>query len=461
MSRRASYAVHGCLGFACFPPVYFSFRSCGRPIFETTAIAWWCWRGKPEALAKILIHSINYLPELTGIGKFTGEMGTWLTARGHAVRVVTTPPYYPEWRVPPAYRKRWYARETIDGADVIRCPFWVPARLSSWKRVVHLASFSASALPMLLWQALVWRPDVVFVVKPPAFSLPGGWMAAAFGGARAWLHVQDFEVDAAFEMGLLKGGLLRRAVLGLEAWWMRRYDFASSISERMLDKLRAKGIPESESALFPNWADIEHIAPLDRPSTFRAELGLPAGSVVALYAGNMGDKQGLEVMVDAARRLAGERAIRFVLAGEGAARARLEAEARGLAQRHVPAAAAARPAQRAAEPRRPPSAAPARRCRRSGDALQARRHAGLGPAGGGGRPSRHPGRRRREPARASWCRPTTAPPWPGRSPSWRRRRAAAPPSGAPRGRGRLPNGTATRSSRGSSKSCWKSSDFAG
>lgn len=294
-------------------------------------IALWSSRARPELSVKILIHSINYLPELTGIGKFTGEMGSWLAARGHGVRVVTTPPYYPEWRIPSRYRKRWYGRERIAGADVIRCPFWVPAQPSSWKRVVHLASFSASAFPALLWQAMVWRPDIVFVVKPPAFSLPGGLLAAVLGGAKSWLHVQDFEVDAAFEMGLLKGGVLRRAVLDLESWFMRRYDFASSISERMLEKLRAKGVPADISTLFPNWADIEHVCPLDRPSTYRAALGIPAGSLVALYSGNMGDKQGLEVLVDVARGLGDDRTIRLVLAGDGAARARLEAEARGLA----------------------------------------------------------------------------------------------------------------------------------
>jgi colanic acid biosynthesis glycosyl transferase WcaI len=282
------------------------------------------------APVKILIHSINYLPELTGIGKFTGEMGTWLAARGHQVRVVTTPPYYPEWRIPPGYRKCWYARETIHGADVIRCPFWVPRRLSAARRVVHLASFSLSALPVLLFQALVFRPDVVFVVKPPAFSLPGGWLAGILGGARSWLHVQDFEVDAAFEMKMISGGWLRKLVLGLESWWMRRYRVASTISECMLEKLLAKGVAPDRAVLFPNWADTDSIVPLDHASPLRAELGLKPGTVVALYAGNMGDKQGLEIIVDAARRVADLGIIHFVLSGEGAARAGLEAAAQGL-----------------------------------------------------------------------------------------------------------------------------------
>ncbi|MBT6187030.1 MAG: colanic acid biosynthesis glycosyltransferase WcaI, partial [Rhodospirillales bacterium] len=94
---------------------------------------------------KILFHTINYIPELTGIGKFSGEMGSWFAEQGHDVRVVTTPPYYPEWKIRAGYRKYWYAREMIKGAKVIRCPFWVPEHPTGLKRILHLASFSLSA----------------------------------------------------------------------------------------------------------------------------------------------------------------------------------------------------------------------------------------------------------------------------------------------------------------------------
>ena len=45
---------------------------------------------------RILIHGVNYFPELAGIGKYSGEMAAWLAARGHELRVVAAPPYYPE-----------------------------------------------------------------------------------------------------------------------------------------------------------------------------------------------------------------------------------------------------------------------------------------------------------------------------------------------------------------------------
>ena len=57
---------------------------------------------------KILLYCLNYSPELTGIGKYTGEQARWFAARGHQVRVVTAPPYYPAWRVGTGYRA-WQA----------------------------------------------------------------------------------------------------------------------------------------------------------------------------------------------------------------------------------------------------------------------------------------------------------------------------------------------------------------
>ena len=71
---------------------------------------------------KLLVYGINFAPELTGIGKYTGEMVAWLAARGHEVRVVTAPPYYPDWAVWPGYKGARYAREEWHGATVFRAP---------------------------------------------------------------------------------------------------------------------------------------------------------------------------------------------------------------------------------------------------------------------------------------------------------------------------------------------------
>ena len=278
---------------------------------------------------KILLYGINFAPELTGIGKYTGEMAAWLVKAGHEVRVVTAPPYYPDWRVAEGYGARRYAHEMWEGARVWRSPLWVPKRPSGAKRLLHLASFAAFSLPVMFRQ-LLWRPDVVWVVEPPLACAPAALCVARLARARAWLHIQDYEVDAAFALGLLKGRFAKRIVTTLERWLMRRFDQVSTISDSMLKHAQDKGVEPERLVHCPNWIDLGHIFPLAEPSSYRAELNIPNSSVVALYSGNMGNKQGLEILADAARLLADEPNLTFVFCGNGAGRQDLEAQTKGL-----------------------------------------------------------------------------------------------------------------------------------
>lgn len=279
---------------------------------------------------KLLIYGLNYAPEPVGIGKYSGEMGVWLAARGHQVRVLCAPPYYPAWKVAHGDRFR-YRRETLDGVDVWRCPLWVPRRPSGGKRLLHLISWALSSLPLALWQAVRWRPDLVLAVEPTFFAAPAAASVAKLSHAKAWLHVQDLEVDAAFDMGILPGGGLRRMAGAIEGWFMRRFDRVSTISAAMRGRLAAKGVPETRLILFPNWVDTDDIRPLERPSLLRAEMSLDTARIVALYAGNLGEKQGLHILLDAARALKERDDMVFVICGDGPPRRDLIERARDLA----------------------------------------------------------------------------------------------------------------------------------
>ncbi len=278
---------------------------------------------------KLLIYGINFAPELTGIGKYTGEMAQWLAQAGHEVRVITAPPYYPEWQVHEGHSAGRYRSESWHGVRVLRTPLWVPSQPGGLKRLLHLASFALASLPALVAQWR-WKPDVVWVVEPPLMCAPAALAFATLRGAGSWLHIQDYEVDAAFDLGLIQGRTLRRWVQGAERWLMCRFERVSTISGRMVDRAIDKGVAPERVVHLPNWVDIGGIAPLDAPSPYRAELGLPPDAVVALYSGNMGNKQGLEVLAEAARRLRDEPRIRFVLGGSGSGRAALQARCAGL-----------------------------------------------------------------------------------------------------------------------------------
>ncbi len=278
---------------------------------------------------RILIVGINYAPELTGIGKYSSEMAEYLVAAGHEVRIVTAPPYYPEWRVDDGYVAWHYSKEQRKGVSIWRCPIWVPARPSGLKRLLHLASFALSSMPIMVRQ-IFWRPNVILVIEPPLFCAPLAWLCAKLSGAKAWLHVQDFEIDAAFDMGILRAPWLHRIVAIAESWLMRRFNKVSTISDNMLERLLIKGVAPERSLLLPNWVDAREIFPLPKASSYRAELGIEDNKCVVLYSGNMGEKQGLEILLEAARSLLAESRLLFVLCGAGAARERLMQMGAGL-----------------------------------------------------------------------------------------------------------------------------------
>jgi colanic acid biosynthesis glycosyl transferase WcaI len=278
---------------------------------------------------KILVCSTNFAPEPTGIGKYSGEMAAWLAACGHEVRAVAAPPYYPQWRVSQDYRWPPYRREQWNGVDVWRAPLWVPAQPSGVRRVLHLLSFAVMSFPIMLRQVF-WGPDVVITVAPALVCAPAALLTARLCGAEAWLHIQDFEVDVAFQMGLLKGSLLQRLILRMERSLLHRFDTVSSISVRMVERLLLKGVSQRRIRYFPNWVDISHVKPTLSSAAYRARLGIAADAVVVLFSGTLGGKQGLMAIPAVATLLAARNDIVFVVCGDGMVKPELEAASAGL-----------------------------------------------------------------------------------------------------------------------------------
>lgn len=284
---------------------------------------------------RLTLYGINFAPELTGIGKYSGEMAEWLAGRGHEISVVTAPPYYPQWSVLEGYSGRRYASESWGPGgrvNVLRAPLWVPHRVTGKTRLLHLLSFAVGSAPALLWSLVRRRPDLLFVVAPTLMAVPVGLLAAGLLRVPVWLHVQDFEVDAMFDMGVVRAsGRVSRWAFAFERFLLRRFDRVSSISVKMCERLVAKGVAAERVVMFPNWVDVSAIHPLQGANRYREQFGLEAGDTLVLYSGNLGEKQGLEVLLDAAERLVHRSDLTFVIAGDGAARARLQARAATLA----------------------------------------------------------------------------------------------------------------------------------
>lgn len=274
-------------------------------------------------MARILIVGINYRPETTGIAPYTSDLAEYLAASGHRVTVLTGFAHYPAWRVEPGER-RMRAVESCNGVRVLRRRHYVPRAQSAIRRAVYEATFlvhGALSRPE--------RPDVVFGVIP---SLSGGLLARYFAArARApyGLIFQDLMAPAARQSGIGGGANVAGATATLERWATSKARAVAIASENFRSYLHDIGVDERRIIELPNWSHLG--APTaDREAT-RVRLGWPADWAVVLHAGNMGLKQGLDQVVEGARRAdALALPVMFVLMGEGSQRAALEAQARRI-----------------------------------------------------------------------------------------------------------------------------------
>ncbi|EEX13510.1 putative colanic acid biosynthesis glycosyl transferase WcaI [Citreicella sp. SE45] len=273
---------------------------------------------------RLLIVCINYAPEIISTGVYATGLAEFMADEGCEVDVVTALPYYPAWKVFDGWGPLWTSRTCERGIRIVHCPIYVPQNPTGLRRILHYISFALSAAPSLLWKGLTRRHDVVVMIVPSLIAAPAAWASARLGGGKAWLHIQDYEVEAAFATGLLKedsrAGRLAKA---FERWILHRFDKVSSISDPMLAKLGEKGLPKERIYEMRNWANLEKVRPMEGVSPLKEELGITT-PYVALYSGNIANKQGLEVLPAMARHLSHRDDLTIAICGDGPMRRALE-----------------------------------------------------------------------------------------------------------------------------------------
>jgi colanic acid biosynthesis glycosyl transferase WcaI len=271
---------------------------------------------------RLLLVSTNYAPEHSGIGPYSTQTAEHLADEGHEVHVLAGMPHYPAWRVDPAYRGVWRRTEQRGGVTVHRRRHTVPARQSGLRRAVYEASFLAHA------GATAPRGpfDLVLSQMP---GLAGGLIGsriAARGGVPHVVVVQDLMGAGAAQSGIAGGRRVAGLAGGVESRVLRSATLVGVVHETFRERVAAMGVPEQRIRVVPNWSHVA--APTaDREAT-RARLGWRADETVLLHSGNMGLKQGLDVLVDTARLAT--RSVRVVLLGDGNQRAALEQAGQGL-----------------------------------------------------------------------------------------------------------------------------------
>lgn len=277
---------------------------------------------------RIAMLGINYRPEETGIAVYNTGRCEYLAGRGHDVTMYTGFPYYPWWRVPDAYRGRLVAHDTQNGVRIARSWLYVPSRVTTLRRMLHEASFVASATLRALGGR---RPDLLISVSPPLGLALASVLLKRRWGVPYVFHVPDLQPDAALDLGMLRGGRLARALYRVERLAYDHAALVSTLTPAMRARILSKGIPGEKVALFSDWAEPALFdLPLARaPRAVRQTLGLDDRFLV-VHAGNMGVKQGLDVVLKSAEGARAHPDVAWVLVGDGARRPALEREAATL-----------------------------------------------------------------------------------------------------------------------------------
>lgn len=275
---------------------------------------------------RILMLGINYSPEKTGIAPYTTGLARHLSKK-HEVTVLTGVPHYPDWRVDASY-KGWRYEETDGRVRVIRLSHFVPRAPSPVGRALYELTWAIRALIA----GLKVPTDLVIAVVPALLSAPVARVIATAHRARVGIFVQDIVSAAAAQSGYPGGAALQRATALVERAGLRYADGVTTIHPRLANELSRIGRTRAKPTVIYNWSHVT-VDSIDTGTQLRTRLGCGGDEILALHSGNMGTKQNLEVLVDAARIAEDRNAkVRFILAGEGSERRRLERYANDCTQ---------------------------------------------------------------------------------------------------------------------------------
>jgi colanic acid biosynthesis glycosyl transferase WcaI len=234
--------------------------------------------------------------------------------------MLTTFSYYPQWKKRPEDRGRLRRVENIHGVRVVRVWHYVPAGVSSVKRILHEASFLGLSF---LNSLFLGKFDLAVVVSPPLGLGLFAWLFSKIKGTRFIFHVQDLQPDAALSLGMLKPSRFSRLLYRLEALAYNKASRVSGISRGMIRAFEKKKVPAEKIIYFPNGVVEPSADFFPARGAFRKRHQIAPEITVATYSGNLGAKQGLDILLDVAEKVRG-RPIQIVICGDGARRGAME-----------------------------------------------------------------------------------------------------------------------------------------
>ena len=267
---------------------------------------------------KIQVLSQSFYPDHSGISLYATEFASYSSEKGHEVEVITGFGFYPYWKKRKEDRRRLFSTEYKEAVKILRGYIYVPAKPTTFKRVIHEVSLVMSAT---LNSFRAKKPDVIVVFTTPILLGFLGVILKKIYGCKLIINVQDFQLEAANSLGMAKQKIFFQLLASIEKVSYKHADMVTSISTSMYNILKTnKCLEEQKINLWPNWIQKkDYVVDDSKKGLFREKYDIKKNDIIVAYAGNVGLKQGLEILIDLAAYYKENSNLKFFIIGEGAA----------------------------------------------------------------------------------------------------------------------------------------------
>jgi colanic acid biosynthesis glycosyl transferase WcaI len=272
----------------------------------------------------IVFLTENFPPETNAAATRVFERACYWVAWGHQVTVITCAPNFPRGRLFPGYRNRWYQTEEMAGIHVVRVKTLITPNQGVILRTLDFLSFMVTGFLAGLRQE---KPDVIAATSPQFFAAVAGWGLAAARRVPFVFELGDLWPASIAAVGAVRDNFLLRWLEMLELFLYRRSASVVALTNSFKENLTGRAIDPDKIAVVVNGVDLSRYGPRQRDKDLSDTWDLDGHFVVG-YIGTHGMAHGLSNVLDTAERLRDEKALRFILAGSGAERTDLMAEAR-------------------------------------------------------------------------------------------------------------------------------------
>ncbi len=270
---------------------------------------------------RFLVLALNYSPELVGCAKFTSEMVNWLAKKSNQIIVITTNPFYPEWKC----KNNTYRRSFYRNIIIIRCPIYVPHKLTGISRSLHYLSFFLSSFPVVIFYGLR-KIDIAFSICPTILSAPSILILSLIKRIfirkkiLTWLHFADLEIEAAFQLKYFRNKHLKNILLRYEKKILSSFKFISSISFFMNKKLEQKINANKEIYYLPDFIETKDFLKKNKDkksNPYYKELSLKPKNKVIMYSGSINEKLSYKSLIKTIEILNYREDLIWIICGDG------------------------------------------------------------------------------------------------------------------------------------------------